>query len=168
VGAAVVEASGQEGSTPIVVRENHHCVGCGRLNPHGLKLSFFVDPDGSVWADWTPAREQEGYSGIAHGGLITTVLDEVMGWVLSYREIWAVTGRLSVNFRKPVEIGVPTRARAWILNDHGRKIDVCADLLRREDGLLLADASGVFVRVPEEVARKWQERYVSESPDERS
>jgi acyl-coenzyme A thioesterase PaaI-like protein len=146
----------------IEVEENHYCFGCGRLNPHGLKLSFFADPDGSVWADWLPAREQEGYAGIAHGGMITTVLDEVMGWVMSSRAIWAMTGRLNVSFRKPVEIGKATRARAWIVADQGRKLEVSAELRRIEDGALLAESSGLFVRVPEQVAIEWQARYVPE------
>jgi acyl-coenzyme A thioesterase PaaI-like protein len=153
-----------EESVRIEVEENHYCVGCGRLNPHGLKLSFYADPDGSVWADWLPAREQEGYAGIAHGGMITTVLDEVMGWVLSFNEIWAVTGRLNVSFRKPVEIGKATRAKAWIVADHGRKLDVSADLRLIDNGTLLADATGVFIRVPKETADEWQARYIDTNP----
>jgi acyl-coenzyme A thioesterase PaaI-like protein len=146
---------------PIEVREDHYCFGCGRLNPHGLKLAFFADADGTVWADWLPAREQEGYAGIAHGGMITTVLDEVMGWVLSAKEIWAVTARLNVSFRKPVEIGKPTRARAWIVADRGRTLEVAAELRQFESGALLAEASGVFVRVPQETADDWQARYIA-------
>ena len=148
-------------SVQLKVRKDHHCFGCGRLNPHGLKLTFYADPDGTVWSDWVPSREQEGYTGIAHGGLITTVLDEVMGWVLSYQEIWAVTGRLNVSFRKPVKIGRSTRARAWIVADYGRKIDVTADLRLIADDTLLAEGTGVFVRVPETVAEEWQSRYIA-------
>ena len=88
------------------------------------------------------------------------MLDEVMGWVLSYREIWAVTARLNVSFRKPVEIGKATRARAWVVADHGRKIDVAADLRLIDDDTLLAEGAGVFVRVSPSVAEEWQARYV--------
>jgi acyl-coenzyme A thioesterase PaaI-like protein len=146
----------------LAVREDHYCVGCGHLNPHGLKLAFYAEPDGNrIWSDWTPAREQEGFAGIAHGGMITTVLDEVMGWAVSNQQIWAVTGRLNVRFRKPVEIGVPTRAIAWIVADHGRTLNLAAELRRTSDGLMLADASAVFFRVPESQASEWQERYIS-------
>ena len=146
-------------STPLQVREDHNCFGCGRLNPHGLHLSFFQDPDGSVWADWVPTPHVEGWQGIAHGGLITTVLDEVMGWALSAQRIWAVTARLDVSFRKPVQIGVATRARAWILEDPGRRVTVGAQVLRRSDQTILAEASGVFVRVSPEMAADWERRY---------
>ncbi|MBX3072034.1 MAG: PaaI family thioesterase [Thermomicrobiales bacterium] len=147
-------------SRPLDVREDHNCFGCGRLNPHGLQLTFYADPDGSVWAEWEPTPKVEGWQGIVHGGLITTVLDEVMGWALSAQRIWAVTARLDVSFRKPVEIGVPARARAWVVEDKGRRIEVAAQLLRKDDLAVLAEATGVFVRVPADKAADWENRYL--------
>jgi acyl-coenzyme A thioesterase PaaI-like protein len=150
------ESVGQQ----LAVREDHYCFGCGRENPHGLKLTFFTAEDGGIRADWTPKRENEGFSGIAHGGIITTVLDEVMGWAVYHQKIWAVTGKIGVSFRKPVEIGIPTVAAARIVAEQGRKLTITADLRRASDGLLLADAEAVFIKVPEERAREWQERYI--------
>ena len=145
----------------LAVREDHYCFGCGQQNPIGLKLPFFEEgATGRVWAPWTPSPEHQGFEGIAHGGLITTVLDEVMGWVIYQRQLWAVTGTINVRFRKPVEIGVETRAVAWLARETGRKIDVAAELRRASDDLLLAEATAVFIRVSEEQARAWQGRYV--------
>jgi uncharacterized protein (TIGR00369 family) len=141
------------------VRRDHYCFGCGRENPHGLKLTFYVAQDGGVWAPWTPVRENEGFAGIAHGGIITTVLDEVMGWAVSHRKIWAVTGTLNVRFRKPVVIGEPARASARVVSEHGRKIQVTSELRSTEGERLLADAEAIFIRVPEAQARAWQSRY---------
>jgi acyl-coenzyme A thioesterase PaaI-like protein len=146
--------------TPLAVRDDHYCFGCGGLNSYGLHLHFFRNEDGNgVWAPWTPKREHEGYSGIAHGGIISTVLDEVMGWALSSREIWAMTARINVAFRKPVEIGIPTRAIARIERDSGRKLDLVAEVRRASDDVLLADATAVFVRVNPDTAAAWQARY---------
>jgi acyl-coenzyme A thioesterase PaaI-like protein len=144
----------------LAVRGDHHCFGCGRDNPHGLKLTFFTAEDGGVWCIWTPTRVSEGYDGIAHGGIITTVLDEVMGWAVYHQRIWAVTGKISVSFRKPVEIGVETRAAARVVADQGRRITITADLRRTSDGILLADAEAMFLKVPEQTAREWQDRYI--------
>jgi acyl-coenzyme A thioesterase PaaI-like protein len=142
------------------VRNDHYCFGCGHLNPWGLKLSFYENPDGvSIWAPWTPRREHEGYGGIAHGGIISTVLDEVMAWSGYLRQIWAVTAKINVNFRKPVEIGVPTRAIGRIVAARGRVVYFAGEIRREHDDVLLADATGLFVRVPEEKAREWRERY---------
>lgn len=149
------ESIGQQ----LAVRRDHYCFGCGRDNPHGLKLTFIAGDEGEIWTDWVPSRENEGFTGLSHGGVISTVLDEVMGWAVYHKSIWAVTAKLSVSFRKPVEIGVPTRATARITEEHGRKLQLVAELRRRSDGLLLAEADAVFVKVPQAQAEAWQERY---------
>lgn len=150
-----------DGIRRLAVRDDHWCFGCGQHNPIGLKLPFYEEGEtGRVWAPWTPTREHQGFEGIAHGGLITTVLDEVMGWAIYLRQIWAVTGTINVRFRKPVEIGVENCAVARVVNEAGRKIDVAAELRRRSDDLLLAEATAVFIRVPEDQALTWQGRYI--------
>ena len=146
------------------VREDHWCFGCGRENPIGLKLTFFEDQSGRVYADWTPERVHQGYEGIVHGGLITTVLDEVMGWANYVRQLWAVTGTIEVRFRKPVEVGVPVRVTAWVETISGRKVDVRAEMRRQSDDLLLAEATAIFIRVREDQAASWQNRYIAEPP----
>jgi uncharacterized protein (TIGR00369 family) len=150
----------------INVRDDHRCFGCGRLNPHGLQLTFYQNDDGSLWAPWTPDEKHEGYTGIAHGGVITAVLDEVMAWTVYAKQIWAVTGRINVTFRKPVEMGVPIRAIGRIVNDRGRVLEMAAELRRTGDGLLLAEATATFIRVPEEQAAAWRERYFGASTAE--
>ena len=142
----------------LAVREDHWCFGCGRQNPIGLKMTFFEDANG-VWSPWTPAREHQGYEGIVHGGLITTVLDEVMGWAIYVRKLWAVTGTINVRFRKPVRIGDVLTARAWVESVTGRKVDVRAHLVRDADSEVLAEGSAIFIRVSEEQATSWQGRY---------
>lgn len=140
--------------------DDHYCFGCGRLNPSGLHLHFFPLEEGEgVWAPFTPAREQEGYMGMVHGGIISTVLDEVMAWSLYRRDIWAVTGRMSMSFKRPVEVGVETRAIGRLVNDRGRLIDVRGELVRMSDGQILAEAEAVFARVPESQAKAWRDRY---------
>lgn len=145
-------------------RDDHHCFGCGQLNPYGLKLSFFPLPteEGEgVWTPWTPRRVHEGFTGIVHGGIITTVLDEVMAWALYQRQIWAVTGRINVSFRRPVEVGVPMRAIGRVVHDRGRLLDLSGELRRTDTDELLASATATFVRVPADQAKEWEDRYVA-------
>jgi acyl-coenzyme A thioesterase PaaI-like protein len=145
----------------VAARNDHYCFGCGHQNPAGLRLTFYEREDGAgVWAPWTPARESEGYAGIVHGGIITTVLDEVMAWSLYQRGIWAVTGKLMVTFRRPVEVGVPTRAEGMFVRDRGRVIEVAGQIRRDADDALLAEATATFLRVPERQAQAWRDRYL--------
>lgn len=142
----------------LAVREDHWCFGCGRQNPIGLKMTFFEDGE-QVWAPWTPLREHQGYEGIVHGGLITTVLDEVMGWAIYVRKLWAVTGTINVRFRKPVRVGDDLVARAWVESIAGRKVEVRATLAHAETGEVLSEGSAIFIRVSEDQAAQWQGRY---------
>jgi acyl-coenzyme A thioesterase PaaI-like protein len=145
-------------------RDDHYCFGCGALNPNGLHLKFFPTPGQSgVWASFTPERIHEGFTGMVHGGIITTLLDEAMGWAVYAQEIWAVTGRLAVEFRAPVEIGVETVVSGQIASDRGRALDVTGELRRRDDDRLLARATATFVRVPEAKASEWRARYLGGS-----
>jgi acyl-coenzyme A thioesterase PaaI-like protein len=142
------------------VRDDHHCFGCGRQNPHGLQLTFYLDDNGDLWAPWTPDQRHEGYTGIAHGGVIAAVLDEVMAWTVYSRQIWAVTGKMNITYRKPVEMGVPARALGRIVTDRGRVLELAAELRRDEGNLVLAEATATFIRVPEQQATAWRERYL--------
>lgn len=143
----------------IEVRDDHYCFGCGRLNPFGLKLTFFRTA-GGVLSPFMPEQRHEGYTGVVHGGIVTTVLDEVMAWALYAQEIWAVTGDLNVRFRRPVTVGVSTIAVAKIVALRSRTVDVAASLVESKSDRLLAEATGTFVRVPEAQAEAWRERYL--------
>lgn len=145
---------------PINTRDDHNCFGCGRLNLHGLQLKFYLTGNG-VYAPFTPGPAQEGYVGLIHGGIITTVLDEVMAWSLYRLEIWAVTAKIEVVFRQPVEVGVAIRATGRLVKDRRRLLDVAAEMRRTSDDLLLATAIATFARVPAGQAGAWQERYLA-------
>ena len=66
-------------------RTPHYCFGCSERNPIGLHLSFTM-ADGEVRAPFTPQAEHQGWPGFMHGGLVATMLDEAMGWVID--ESW--------------------------------------------------------------------------------
>lgn len=141
---------------------DHHCFGCGQLNEHGLRLELIPDPDGyGVFAAFVPPPRTEGYTGMVHGGIITTVLDEVMAWSLARHGIWAVTAQLTTRYRSPVELGEATTATGFLLRDRGRAIEMRGEIRRDADRALLADATAIFIRVPASKASEWQSRYGS-------
>jgi acyl-coenzyme A thioesterase PaaI-like protein len=148
--------------TPGFEATDHNCFGCGRLNQHGLQLLLVPDPEGDgVRTAFVPSSRTEGYTGMVHGGIITTVLDEVMAWSLYRQGIWAVTGQLTTRYRKPIVLGETTTARGYFVRDRGRAIEMRGEIRRDADGALLADATATFVRVPESQAVAWRERYGS-------
>lgn len=90
-----------------VVRKHNNsgnCFVCGVNNPYGLHTRFYELEDGSVAALVTPSPEHQSYPLRVHGGVITALLDETMGRAINVPEpdTWAVTGDISVRFKKPV------------------------------------------------------------------
>ena len=89
-----------------------------------------------------------GLGGIAHGGIVTTILDEVMAWALIDHDHWGVTARMAVTFKRPVPIGEPIRGEGWVVEARRRVItaegssstptasprDLRGDLRRRAGG----------------------------------
>ncbi len=146
---------------PLNMIRDHHCFGCGDLNPHGLRLRLFRrdHPEGGVFADWAPGHTEEGYVGMVHGGLISTVCDEVMAWSCYARKIWGVTARLNVRFRRPVVVGGSYRAEGWVVSERGRVIDLAASIRDRTTGEQVADATAQFIRASADQASEWERRY---------
>lgn len=145
----------------ITIANDHKCFGCGRLNRHGLQLTFHPNASGSgVWTRFVPTGAFEGYGGMIHGGIISTILDEVMAWSLYRQATWAVTGQMTTRFRKPVLVGEPIRAIGTIVNDRGRVIEMRGEIRRETDDVVLAEGTATFVRVPASQAAEWNERYL--------
>jgi acyl-coenzyme A thioesterase PaaI-like protein len=148
-------------AAPVNDVNDHHCFGCGTLNTCGLRLTMFPNDDGDgVWTAFMPAARFEGYPGMIHGGIVCTVLDEVMAWSLYREEIWAVTGQLNVRYRRPVPVGERLRALGMIARNRGRVIETRGEIRREADGALLAEATATFVRVPADQAEAWRARYL--------
>jgi len=142
---------------------DHGCFGCGERNPIGLKLAFFRNGD-AVEARFTPQPEHEGYSGLVHGGILATVLDEAMSWaVIASTKRLMVTARMAITYRQPVFVGQPLRVRGWVAENRGRLVRSRAAVHDATDDRLLAEAEGTFLRAPAELERAWWERYMPRS-----
>jgi uncharacterized protein (TIGR00369 family) len=121
------------------------CFVCGRDNPHGLRLASLVNTDtGQVQTVFTPAAHHIGFDGIIHGGILATLLDELMVWTA----IWAtgkacVAGELSLRFSNKATPGMPLRATAKITRNRSRIIETAAEV--REGTTLICTGVGKYV-----------------------
>lgn len=145
------------GGLPIEIAP-HNCFACGSLNAHGLQLALHADGE-RCWTELALDRRFEGWDGIAHGGIICTLLDEVMAWALIDHDTWGVTARMTVEFRRPVEVGIPIRAEGRVVEARRRVFRTAGVILDPATGLELARADGTYVAAPEERKRELKERY---------
>ena len=156
-GRATERRSSPDDDLPIEV-EPHRCFACGVLNEHGLHLDLHVGNDRAWCEVAVPARFQ-GWDGIAHGGIVCTILDEVMAWALAATDNWGVTARMAVTFRKPVAIGTKVRGDGWITESRRRVIETAARIVDERTGTVLAEATATYVAADEERKRQLRARY---------
>ncbi|MEG8279540.1 PaaI family thioesterase [Streptomyces sp. AHA2] len=124
------------------------CFGCGGEQPHGLHLEARAGEGVSLTAEFTVQPAHQGAPGLAHGGVLTSALDETLGslnWLL--RTI-AVTGRLETDFVRPVPVGTTLHLQAEVTAVAGRKIySTATGRVGGPDGPVAVRADALFVEV---------------------
>ena len=136
----------------------HHCFACGELNEIGLHLKLNLEP-GKCWTELELPRRFEGWEGIIHGGILCTILDEVMAWSLVARDNWGVTARMSIDFRRPVTVGQAVRAEGWITEDRRRIQVTSGRIVDAGTGVELATAQATYVAASDTRKRELKELY---------
>ena len=128
-----------------------YCFGCGRHNPIGFHLVFERDAVQAtgVVTRYTPRPEDQGFPEAMHGGLLTLLLDEAMGWAMYADRLFAVTAKMETRFRRPVGIAAPLTVRAHSTSQRGRRIEVEATITD-EAGTVLVESSALFLRMDAE------------------
>ena len=129
------------------LKDDRKCFVCGMDNPGGLRLVFEMDAaEKSIRTEFTPAKTHQGYQDVTHGGLISTVLDEAMTKLAFQLGMDAVTGRLTVRFKRPLMVGEKVIVTGRITKESGRAIEAEARAVK-EDGTAVAEAEGLLMRV---------------------
>jgi len=84
----------------------HVCFCCSSKNPIGLRLSFWYDElNQTVETRWVPQANYQGYHGVLHGGIQSTLMDEVASWCIYILEGTAgVTHSMEIFYSKPMLI----------------------------------------------------------------
>lgn len=134
---------------------NHNCFGCSPVNPAGLRMRFFSDGQ-SVLSRLVVPDHLCGWSRIVHGGVLGTILDEVMSWAAIHllRRI-ALTRTLTVEYLKPAAVGTELQARAWVREAEGNDAATEGEI-RDAEGGLCARAHARFKVFSPAVARRLQ------------
>jgi acyl-coenzyme A thioesterase PaaI-like protein len=136
----------------------HACFACGELNAHGLHLRLHVAGE-TCWTELTLVPDFQGWEGIAHGGIVATILDEVMAWALASQDAWGYTAKMSIAYRRPVPIGVPIRGEGRVIERRRRLLTTAGRLVDPTTGEVFASAEGLYVAAPEARREELKARY---------
>ena len=58
---------------------SRNCFVCGVENTYGLNLSFYSTKLGEVTVETVVPDRFQGYPGVVHGGIVASLVDEVLG-----------------------------------------------------------------------------------------
>lgn len=135
------------------------CFACGLRNDQGLKLTFWVEGD-EIITEFTPDTHYQGFPGVLHGGVVATLLDEALSRTASIEGRWMMTGRLEIRYRRPAPLGPRLRVTARQISSRSRVVHAEGEVRLADDpSVILADARGVFLRVPEEYQKEAATNY---------
>lgn len=137
----------KESDDRLRARSRSACFVCGQDNPQGLHIRFERNDSGELTANWTPRPECEGFRGIVHGGIVSTVLDEAMSKAVAATDTEALTAEIRVRFRHHVDTGKVFQIRGWIVKRSKRLIETEATLTA-PDGTEHAHAWASFLTLP--------------------
>ena len=123
------------------------CFVCGQDNPRGLRLRSRV-ADGRVWIDYTTRDADRGYRHIVHGGILMTLLDEVMTWaaILSVRRV-CVAAEVLTRLKQPVKVGDRLRVEGWVARP-GARLILTEGRITDVEGKVMLAATGKYMPMP--------------------
>jgi uncharacterized protein (TIGR00369 family) len=122
---------------------DHNCFACGTHNPKGMRLVIELGP-GKASTSWDPDKNDVGWNDRVHGGLLATMLDEVMAWAPASDDAWAVTAEMSVRFRSPAAPGERLVATARVTERRRRVYRVSGEVVG-PDGRVIAEGHGRYL-----------------------
>ncbi|WP_321365419.1 PaaI family thioesterase [uncultured Desulfuromusa sp.] len=127
-----------------IISRDAHCFGCSQKNPHGLKMRFYVD-DATIYS-WPKVPDYLcGWDGIVHGGVLSTILDEIMSWSAIYNIHRVVmTKTMTVDFFKPVYIADDLRVEGRVIEQTNEREVIVEGKIYKGDHLLCAQSRGTF------------------------
>ncbi len=124
---------------------DRECFACGWENPYGLQMTF--ESNGEQLRSGLTVKERfRGWSNLVHGGILSTILDEMMSWTaIHLTQRFILTKGMNVSFKKPVKIETPLIISGYIKERNSdRKARVVAEI-RDEAGDVCALSEGEFV-----------------------
>lgn len=135
------------------------CFACGPRNPSGLHLHYRQEGDAIV-TEFTLDERFQGFPGVAHGGILATILDETLSRTAAAEGRWMMTGRLELRYRNVAPIGRLLRCTAHTLTSRSRILTAAGDIRLADDpDNVIATAEGTFLPIPTDYQKDAVERF---------
>jgi len=144
----------QKIKNPWAHREGYNCFGCCQDNPTGIHMEFYEDED-DILCFWKPQPQFQGWIDTLHGGIQSTLIDEIASWVVFRKlQTTGVTSKLEVRFLHPIlttEVQITLRAHLREMKRNYAYIDV---FIENSHGERCTEGTAVYYTFPKEKAQE--------------
>ena len=124
--------------------DHNMCFGCGPANKSGLAMKFHGNDD-LVYSEIIVPDHLVGWHGVVHGGILSTILDEVMSWgAIFLTRRFIMTKTMTVNYHKPVLVGDRLRVESEIGDRVSERECLMKGRILNSKGELSVSSSGTF------------------------
>ncbi len=136
-------------------RSARMCFVCGVENVAGLQIRFFNDGPNQSRAQITLDERFQSYPGVAHGGILATILDETIGRapMAGNPNRFMFTAKLEIRYRQVVPLNVPLTVTARLEKDRG-SLAIGVGEICLPDGSIAAEATATLMAIPPEELQK--------------
>ena len=120
------------------------CFVCGPNNPIGLHIDFHLD--GEVCrAEFVPSENHCGWDGVTHGGIVFSILDDVMANWIYLNGMKGYTAKCEVRFRQPLPVGCAVNLEGVCIKRKRSLVILEGRVIRQDDQQLVADCQASFM-----------------------
>jgi len=125
---------------------DNYCFVCGKDNPRGLKIKVrYQQEERGAETELSLPREFQGWAEVIHGGILSTLLDEMMAHAVWHFAGPGLTLSMEVRFHAPLKPGEAIRVRGVLTTPQGSRRQAEAEITRLADGTRIASAKSRFL-----------------------
>ena len=122
----------------------NRCFVCGPGNANGLQVAFRLD--GEVCrAEFVPDEAHMGYDGVTHGGILFSLLDDVMANWVYLKGQQCFTAKAEIRYRQALPVGTPIRLEGRFVKRKGRLVILEGLAIRQDHDTTVAEATASFM-----------------------
>lgn len=125
--------------------DDRYCFCCGEKNPLNLSMQFYYE-NKVLFSEVIIPKEYQGFANVVHGGIIGTVLDEIMVNYHTLKGEKVVTAEYTIRLKAPCPINKKLRLSSRLVKQTSRIYYMSAEA-HLEDGSLIAEATATCMRI---------------------
>jgi uncharacterized protein (TIGR00369 family) len=127
--------------------DDRYCFACGAQNPIGLHMEVSYLEDKAV-SKLSLKREFQGWHDIVHGGVVATILDEIMAHAVMHYVGKGVTTSLQITYRIPLPVGEEVHALGYVVERKSRAVVARGEIRRAGNEKVVATGESRFILLP--------------------